>query len=70
MSVAREENLAVGAICPVKGESSRLPIVCHTDPRSRDARANDISGMISQIDNPQPPTEDGTVGDVQSVIQW
>ena len=62
--------MAVGAISPVKGERSDFPIVIHADPRSRDAIANDIPGAISQIDNPQPPTKDGTVGDVQFVIPW
>ena len=64
VSAARKDNMAAAAIRPVKGESSRVPIVCHADPRSRDPRANDVSGVSSQIANPQPPTKDATVRDV------
>ena len=70
VSAARKDDIAVAAIRPVKGESSRThDIVCHADPRSRDPRANDISGMSSQIANPQPPTKGATVRDVQGVTR-
>ena len=62
---ASKDNLAAAAIRPAKGESSRLPIVCHADLRSRDIRANDISGVSTQMANPQPPTTGATVRDVQ-----
>ena len=66
---ASKDNLAVAAIRPFKGERSRLPIVCHADPRSRDTRANDISGVSSQIANPQPPMKGLAVRDVQGVTR-
>ena len=71
VSVAIKDNLAAAAILPVEGEGSRLPVAisCHADPRSCDTRANDISGVFSQIANPQPPTKDGTVRDVQVVTR-